>query len=68
MKKMKLDIISRMKLENKEVLSEVGSYVGKIIGVDPQNSVLVVQSPFGQKFNLSIDSVSSIGEKVVVNY
>jgi len=66
MRDIKIDIISRMKLENKEVLSEVGAYIGKIMGVDRKNASLVVQSHFGQKFSISLDSVASVGEKVVV--
>ncbi|MEM2963089.1 MAG: hypothetical protein QXN01_01170, partial [Candidatus Anstonellales archaeon] len=67
-KKIKVDVISRMRLENKEVLSETGSYVGRIIGVDSKESVIIVESPFGQRFQLPIDAISSIGDRVVVNY
>ncbi|OIO22136.1 hypothetical protein COV61_02965 [Candidatus Micrarchaeota archaeon CG11_big_fil_rev_8_21_14_0_20_47_5] len=69
MKGIKIDIILRMKLENKEVLSQIGSYLGKIVGVDAKNHTMVVQSPFGQKFHLSMDTISSVGgNKIVVNY
>ncbi|MBI4399562.1 DUF373 family protein [Candidatus Micrarchaeota archaeon] len=66
MKKVRISIASSMKLENKEVLNEMGAYVGKVIGVDRKNGLLVVQTGFGQKVNFAIDSILNIGEKIQI--
>ncbi len=68
MRSVKIDVVSRMKIENKEVLSEAGAYVGKIVGVDRKNVHMVIQSPLGQKFTVGLDSIVGIGDKVVVRY
>ena len=57
-----------MKLENKEVLTELGAYIGKTIGVDRKRGVLIVQTAFGQKLDLAFERITGIGDKVVVKY
>jgi len=68
MKSVRANIAGSMKLENKEVLSQIGAYVGKIVGVDKKRGVLVVQTAFGQRINISLEDISGIGEKVFVKY
>jgi len=66
MRGIKIEAVLGLKLENKEVLSDVGAYVGKIIAIDRKNALMVIQSPFGHKFSLSLDRISSVGDKVLV--
>ena len=65
MKAIKTDIVSKMKLENKELFSENGAYLGKIMGIDPRESMIMYRSPLGQKLSLSLEEVSSVGERVM---
>jgi len=68
MKAVKIDIVSRVKLENKEIFSENGAYLGKIMGVDPRESSILYRSPLGQKLSVPFEDVSSVGERVMVRY
>jgi sporulation protein YlmC with PRC-barrel domain len=66
MKAIKTDIVSRVKLENKELFSENGAYLGKVLGVDPRESAILYRSPLGQKLSVQFEDVSSVGERVMV--
>ena len=66
MKAIKTDIVSRVKLENKEMFSENGSYLGKIMGVDPKELSIFFRSPLGQKLSVALEDVTSVGERVMV--
>ncbi|MEM4634050.1 MAG: DUF373 family protein [Candidatus Anstonellaceae archaeon] len=66
MKHIKIRLVSRLKLENKEIFSESGAYLGKILGVDPKESVLIFRSPLGQKLTVSVEEIVSVGERVTV--
>jgi len=66
MKQIKISVVSRLKLENKEVFSENGTYMGKVMGVDPNESTLIFKSPLGQKITLSLEDITSVGERVMV--
>ncbi|HQT44949.1 MAG TPA: DUF373 family protein [Candidatus Micrarchaeota archaeon] len=66
MRGIKIDVALDLKLEGKEVLTEVGAYAGKIIGVDRKNTTMIIQSQFGQKFTLPLDAIISVSDKVQV--
>lgn len=66
MKNVKVGIVSQMKLESKEVFSENGAYLGKIMGVDAKESTILYRSPLGQKLSISLEDVTSVGERVLV--
>jgi putative membrane protein len=66
MKNLKVSLVSKLKLENKEIFSENGAYLGKIMGVDPQESSVIFRSPLGQKLTLPLEDVTSVGERVMV--
>ena len=66
MKAIKTDIVARIKLENKEIFSENGAYLGKVLGVDPRESSILYRSPLGQKLSVAFEDVSSVGERVMV--
>jgi putative membrane protein len=66
MKAVKTDIVARVKIENKEMFSENGAYLGKIMGVDPKESAILYRSPLGQKLSVSFEDVTSVGERVMV--
>ena len=66
MKSLKVGVVSKMKLENKEVFSESGAYLGKIMGVDAKESTMIYKSPLGQKLSLNLENINSVGDRVLV--
>ncbi|MCX6769326.1 MAG: DUF373 family protein [Candidatus Micrarchaeota archaeon] len=65
MKEIKTGIVSRIKLDNREIFSENGVYMGKVIAVSPREASIIYRSPMGQKMTLPFEDVSSIGERVL---
>ncbi|MFH1285085.1 MAG: DUF373 family protein [Candidatus Micrarchaeota archaeon] len=65
-KRVRVQLASSFKLENKEVLTEVGSYIGKIVGVDRKKEQFIVQTALGQKLGYSFERISNVAEKVVI--
>ena len=68
LRKIRVNIAGSMKLENKEALSELGAYIGKIVGVDRRKGMLVIQTAFGQRLTLALDAIVQAGDKVIVRY
>ena len=64
----KLRIAMSMRLENKEVLTELGAYVGKTVGVDRRKGILIVQTALGQKLDLAFERIVGIGDRVIVRH
>jgi len=55
-----------MKLEGKEATTEVGAYIGKIIGIDRKNGLAITQTPTGSRVPLKLETIASVGERVIV--
>ncbi len=66
MRSIKRRAILSLKLENKEVLGTSGNYVGKVIGVDARDGALAVRSALGQKYVIALESISRVGDKIIV--
>ncbi len=63
------EIISKMKLENKEVISLYGGYIGKIKGIDKKSNMLIVQSHLGDILEIKMSQIVNISDiRVYVNY
>ena len=62
----KRDVLVKMKLEGKEAVNERGAYLGRIVGVDGKKGNIIIQTIFEKKYPMSFDSVSAIGENVVL--
>ncbi len=63
----KKKMVAEMKLEGKEVYTEIGGFLGKIVGVNKKNQ-LIVQTGRGQKIDFDFDNISRIGEKIIIRY
>lgn len=60
------EILMEMKIEGKEAISEHGTYLGKIVGIDGRRGKIVIQTIFDKRYTLPISAVSSIDENVVL--
>lgn len=65
---MKLNIALKMRLENKEVLTELGAYIGRVVGIDGKRGRLIVQTALGQRLEMGLERVVSVEDKVIVRY
>jgi len=65
-KVLKTSVAAKMKLENKEVVTEIGAYIGKIIGVDKKNGLVRVQTPIGSIVPLKMEVIANVGDRVVI--
>jgi len=60
------ELLVDMKIEGKEAISEHGTYLGRIVGVDAKKGRLVIQTIFEKKFTMPVTAVVSIEDNVVV--
>ncbi len=59
------EVIEEMKLNGMEVISEFGSRLGKIKGVDLKNKLLIIQNPFDRISKIKIENIKSIENNVI---
>jgi putative membrane protein len=67
-KEFRRSLLARLKLEGREVYTEIGAFIGKVVGVNRKRETLLVQNPSGQTFDLRFEHVASLGDKIVIRY
>jgi putative membrane protein len=60
------EILMEMKIEGKEAISEHGTYLGKIVGIDARRGKLIIQTIFEKRYAIPISAVSSVDDNVVL--
>ncbi len=63
----KASIVGRIPLDGKNVYTEFGAEIGKIVGVNKKKQLIIIQNNSGVKFDVNINRISSISDKVTLN-
>jgi len=64
----KISLVSKMKLEGKTAYTEIGGLVGKVIGINKKKSTLIIAAANDQRFDIPLDCISPLEDKVIVRY
>ncbi len=60
--------IAKLHLEGKEAYTEIGGFIGKVVGINKKAETFIIQTGTGQKIDLDLDHISGLGEKIIVRY
>jgi putative membrane protein len=60
------EVLLEMKIEGKEAISERGTYLGKIVGIDARHGKLVIQTIFEKRYAIPMSAVSSVEDNVIL--
>lgn len=61
-------IISRLKLEGKDVYTEIGGLIGKVVGINKRKETMILQTASGQKIDLEFNYIAEAGDKIIIRY
>ncbi|MFH1247119.1 MAG: DUF373 family protein [Candidatus Micrarchaeota archaeon] len=64
----KIGLVSKMQLEGKTVYTEVGGIIGKVLGVNRKKGTIIIATSAEHKFDIPLDYLSSVEDKVIVKY
>ena len=58
--------IDKIQLKDKNVVNEIGAYIGKIINVDKKRGMLVIKTDYGNTIRFDIDRITNVSDRVMV--
>ncbi len=67
-KEFRKNIISKMHMEGREVYTELGTLLGKVVGINKRKATFIIETENGQKIDLDFDRISNLGEKIIIRY
>ncbi len=60
------EVLMDMKVEGKEAITENGTYLGKIVGIDGRRGKVIIQTIFDKRYALPMSAVVSVEDNVVL--
>lgn len=67
-KEFKKSIIEKLHIEGREVYTELGTRLGRIVSINKRKDTFVIQTEAGQNFDLDFDHITNLGEKIIIRY
>ncbi|MCL5092057.1 MAG: DUF373 family protein [Candidatus Marsarchaeota archaeon] len=58
--------ISKADLKDKNVINDIGAYIGKITNVDTKSGVMMIKTDYGRVIKFDIDRITSVSDRVIV--
>lgn len=58
--------IRRSKLKNKNVINDIGAYIGKVVEIDPRAGMMFVKTDYGSVIKYEIDRITNVSDRVII--
>ncbi len=58
--------VKRTKIKNKQVINDIGAYIGKVTEIDLRRGLMFVKTDYGNTLKYDIDRITSISDRVII--
>ncbi len=58
--------IRKARMRDKQVINDIGAYVGKVTSIDPKRGIMMIKTDYGNIIRYDIDRVTSISDRIIV--
>ncbi len=63
---LKMKAIKRANIKDKEVINDIGAYIGKVTEVEAKRGLMLVKTEYGSTIRYEIDRISSISDRIII--
>jgi len=58
--------VKRTKMKDKQVINDIGAYIGRVTEVDPKRGIMFVKTDYGNVLRYDIDRITNISDRVII--
>jgi putative membrane protein len=58
--------VKRTRMKDKQVINDIGAYIGKITEIDLRRGVMLVKTDYGNVLKYDIDRITNISDRVII--
>ncbi len=58
--------VRRTKMKNKQVINDIGAYIGKVAEIDLKRGIMFVKTDYGNVLKYDIDRITNISDRVII--
>ncbi len=63
---LKRHAIRRARMKHRQVVTEIGAYIGRVANVDARQGVMLIKTNYGSIIRYDVDRITSIADRIVV--
>lgn len=63
---MKSNVVAHTKMKDKQVINEIGAYIGRVAKVQPSKGRLIVKTSYGTLITYDIDRITNVADRVTI--
>jgi putative membrane protein len=63
---LKRKALLRTRIKNKNVVNDIGAYIGKVTGIDSKKGILFVKTSYGTVLRYDVDRISTVSDRVII--
>ncbi len=58
--------VRRTRMKNKQVINDIGAYIGKVTDIDTRRGIMLVKTDYGSTLKYDIDRITSVSDRVII--
>ena len=58
--------VKRTRMKDKQVINDIGAYIGKITDIDSKRGVMFIKTDYGNVLKYDIDRITNISDRVII--
>lgn len=63
---LKRNAIRRARMKDKEVVSDIGAYIGKVTNIDARRGFILIKTDYGSSIKYEIDRITNVSDRIIV--
>ncbi|MDE1856909.1 MAG: DUF373 family protein [Candidatus Micrarchaeota archaeon] len=58
--------INRARIKEKHVVNDIGTYIGKVVKIDPTRGIFFIKTDYGSVITYDVDRITNISDRIMV--
>ncbi len=58
--------VKRTRMKNKQVINDIGAYIGKVTDIDLKRGIMLVKTDYGNVLKYDIDRITNVSDRVII--
>ncbi|MEM3227496.1 MAG: hypothetical protein QXK65_00920, partial [Candidatus Micrarchaeaceae archaeon] len=63
---LKRKALHRVRIKGKNVVNDIGAYLGKVTGIDSKKGIIFVKTSYGTVLKYDVDRISTVSDRVII--
>ncbi len=59
-------VVRNTKLKDKQVINDIGAYIGRVTDIDPKRGIMLVKTEYGNILRYDVDRIANVSDRIII--